>query len=125
LPTIGLSARRIEVSRKDLIIILALPWVPSAQDALIANAAGCSAISGPAFAEDDELPKGVKKQAQAIDEILNVMESEMRGWLIEAGVDSIDRLDRRHLRAIDQPTASSTGLRLDGLDRPLPHWLGK
>jgi len=125
LPTIGLSARRIEVSRKDLVIILALPWVPSAQDALIAAAAGCSAISGPAFAEDADLPKGVKKQAQAIDGMLDEMEAEMRGWLVEAGVDSIDRLDRRHLRAVDHPTASSTGLRLDGLDRPLPHWLGK
>ncbi len=125
LPTIGLAMRRVEVSRQIMAIILELPWTPTATDALIARAAGCSAVSGEPFASASEVPKGVRKQAKAIDDTLSLMEAEVRGWLIEAGVDSLDRLDRRHLRAVDHATASTTGLRLDGLNRPLPHWLGK
>jgi len=53
------------------------------------------------------------------------MDAGLRGHLIEIGEDGIDLLNRRHLRALDHDTASISGIRLAGYDRPLPHWLGQ
>ena len=41
----------------------------------------------------------------------------------EIGVDRIDRIGRRNLRADDYDTAAISGLRLIGFDRPLKKWL--
>ena len=41
----------------------------------------------------------------------------------EIGVDRIDRIGRRNLRANDYDTAAISGLRLVGYERPLKMWL--
>ena len=41
----------------------------------------------------------------------------------DIGVDRIDRIGRRNLRANDYDTAAISGLRLVGYDRPLKMWL--
>jgi hypothetical protein len=42
----------------------------------------------------------------------------------ELGVDGLEKVTRRNLRALDYDTAAISGLRLVGYDRPLPMWLG-
>jgi hypothetical protein len=41
------------------------------------------------------------------------------------GVNSIDSLERKHLRALNHETAAVGGLRLAGYERPLPHWFAR
>ena len=50
---------------------------------------------------------------------------ELTGILRRLGLDSIDLLERQHLRALDYETAAISGLRLVGYDRPLPHWFAR
>jgi len=45
--------------------------------------------------------------------------------LRELGLESIDGLNRQHLRALDHETAAVSGLRLAGYERPLPHWFAR
>ena len=45
--------------------------------------------------------------------------------LRELGLESIDGLNRQHLRALDHETAAVSGLRLAGYERPLPHWVAR
>ncbi len=52
------------------------------------------------------------------------LDSTVRGWMREMGLDGLEKLSRRNLRALDYDTASISGLRLIGYDRPLPMWLG-
>ena len=52
-------------------------------------------------------------------------QDELAQHLRRIGVDSIDVLERVHLRALDHETASVSGLRLSGYDRPLPHWFAR
>ena len=47
----------------------------------------------------------------------------MRGWMLELGINNLNELTRRNLRALDHDTAAISGLRLIGYDRPLPMWL--
>jgi hypothetical protein len=42
----------------------------------------------------------------------------------DIGVQNLNEVTRRNLRAIDYDTAAISGLRLIGYDRPLPMWLG-
>ena len=42
----------------------------------------------------------------------------------DLGVQNLNEITRRNLRAIDFDTAAISGLRLIGYDRPLPMWLG-
>ena len=52
-------------------------------------------------------------------------QNELAQHLRRIGVDSIDMLERMHLRALDHETAAVSGLRLSGYDRPLPHWFAR
>ena len=45
--------------------------------------------------------------------------------LRDLGLESIDGLNRQHLRALDHETAAVSGLRLAGYERPLPHWFAR
>lgn len=56
---------------------------------------------------------------------LSSVTNELTGILRRLGLDSIELLERQHLRALDYETASISGLRLVGYDRPLPHWFAR
>lgn len=60
-----------------------------------------------------------------IENWLNLMQEELSMILRELGYDSIDALSRQNLRALDFETASVSGLRLSGYERPLPHWFAR
>ena len=53
---------------------------------------------------------------------LRGLQSEMNNHMARIGTDSIEKLARNNLRALDSETASISGLRLTGYERPLPHW---
>ena len=60
----------------------------------------------------------------SIEETLIELNSNLRGWMINLGIESLEEITRRNLRAMDYDTAAISGLRLIGYDRPLPMWLG-
>ncbi|MEE2812520.1 MAG: hypothetical protein VX627_05800 [Candidatus Thermoplasmatota archaeon] len=124
LPRIGLSARDVNIS-DQILQILDLPWYASADDAVIAAAAGCGMICANPFAEDESVPSTQKGRAEAVEEWLVTFAASLRGRMSDLGIDSLDKLTRRHLRALEYETAAQSGLRLAGFDRPLPHWLGQ
>ena len=45
--------------------------------------------------------------------------------MTDLGIDALEKLNRRHLRALEHDTAAQSGLRLAGYDRPLPQWMGQ
>ena len=110
LPRIGLVAQAMSLPKQGRKIMLRLVEAPSAEDLLIAIAAGCSAIVAPA-ADDD------------VEAALTWIDGIMRGWMLELGISNLSELTRRNLRALDHDTAAISGLRLIGYDRPLPMWL--
>ena len=122
LPRIGLSARDANVSEK--LHILDIPWDASADDAAISAAAGCGIIAINPFVDEEE-PTTQKARSEAIEMWLSNFAAELRGRLTDMGVDSLEQLNRRHLRALEHDTAAQSGLRLAGYDRPLPQWLGQ
>lgn len=124
LPRIGLSARDAGVA-ESLIQILDLPWSASADDAVISVAAGCGMISADPFADLDNVPGTQKARAAAIEKWLSDFATSIRGRMTDLGIDALDKLTRRHLRALEHETAAQSGLRLAGYDRPLPQWLGQ
>tara|TARA_B100001996_G_scaffold250938_1_gene194614 strand:+ start:19 stop:1587 length:1569 start_codon:yes stop_codon:yes gene_type:complete len=123
LPRIGLSARDANVSEK--LHILDIPWDASADDAAICAAAGCGLIAINPFVDEEEEPATQKARSEAIENWLTKFAAELRGRLTDMGVDSLEQLNRRHLRALEHDTAAQSGLRLAGYDRPLPQWLGQ
>jgi len=82
---------------------------PSAKDLLIGLASGSNSVVAP-FEQD-------------IEETLSAMSAELSGWMRKIGIENIERIGRRNLRAMDYETAAISGLRLVGYDRPLPIWL--
>jgi hypothetical protein len=52
-------------------------------------------------------------------------QEDLANELRRIGLTSVDLLDRKHLRALDQETAAVSGLRLAGYGRPLPHWFAR
>jgi formylmethanofuran dehydrogenase subunit C len=123
LPRIGLSARDAGVS--DTLHVLDIPWDATADDAAIAAAAGCGIIRVNPFAIEEETPGTQKARAEAVENWLNEFAATLRGRLTDMGVDALEKLNRRHLRALEHDTAAQSGLRLAGYDRPLPQWMGQ
>ena len=123
LPRIGLSARDAGVSGQ--LHILDVPWEARADDAAISAAGGCGIIRVNPFAGEEEEPSTQKARAAAIDAWLAQFAAELRGRMTDLGVDSLERLSRRNLRALEHDTAAQSGLRLAGYDRPLPQWMGQ
>ncbi len=123
LPRIGLSARDAGVS--DQLHILDIPWAATADDAAISAAAGCGIIRVNPFAGDEEVPSTQKARASAVEAWLAQFASQLRGRMTDLGVDALERLNRRNLRALEHDTAAQSGLRLAGYDRPLPQWMGQ
>jgi len=125
LPVIGLSSREQDLASSGVGSLIQLPWSPNAADLLISAAAGSSLTVADPFSADATAPSTQKGRAEAVEVWLAGIDAGIRGWLIELGEDGIDRLNRRHLRALDHDTASVSGLRLAGWERPLPQWLGQ
>lgn len=123
LPRIGLSARDAGVS--ETLHILDIPWGATADDAAIAAAAGCGIIRANPFESDEEAPSTQKARAEAVESWLTEFSATLRGRLTDMGVDALEKLNRRHLRALEHDTAAQSGLRLAGYDRPLPQWMGQ
>ena len=123
LPRIGMSARDAGVS--DVLHILDVPWNATSDDAAIAAAAGCGIIRANPFSDDDEIPKTQKARAAAVESWLGEFSASLRGRLTDLGIDALEKLNRRHLRALEHDTAAQSGLRLAGYDRPLPQWMGQ
>ncbi len=111
LPRIGLVARAMNLPNQGRTILLELDEAPSAEDLLIARAAGCTALVAPPANEE-------------IETALRWVDGTLRGWMRELGISDLADLNRRNLRALDHDTAAISGLRLVGYDRPLPMWLG-
>jgi len=109
LPNIGLANRAMRVSEIGKFVFLEMDDPPEARGILIALAAGCHGIVAPCLGD-------------AEGELVRIS-SELRGWMLEIGIDRIERIGRRNLRAIDFETAAISGLRLVGFERPLPMWL--
>jgi len=123
LPQIGLSARDAGVS--DVLHILDVPWNATSDDAAIAAAAGCGIIRASPFPDDEEIPSTQKGRAAAVETWLGEFAATLRGRLTDLGIDALEKLNRRHLRALEHDTAAQSGLRLAGYDRPLPQWMGQ
>ena len=111
LPRIGLAARAMNLTGQGRHLLIEMDEAPSSEDLLISVAAGCSVLVAPS-------PEG------GLEETLQWLRSTVRGWMVGLGIDGLEKLDRRNLRALDHDTASISGLRLIGYDRPLPMWLG-
>jgi len=112
LPLIGRSAAANSLANDGILLGLELDWDATAQDLAIACSAGCKMVicSIPG--------NGIT----AINQWLEEQAENLEGWLIQLGIVSIDQLTRKHLRAINNETAATSGLRLSGYGRPLPHW---
>ncbi|MBT7064535.1 MAG: hypothetical protein HN923_07570 [Euryarchaeota archaeon] len=87
----------------------------SGQDLAILRASGIDLICC-------EVPM---QDAQDLAHWLHSVSNELTAILRRLGLDSIEHLKRQHLRALDYETASISGLRLVGYDRPLPHWFAR
>ena len=110
LPKIGLASKAIGVGSAGKFVFIEIRDEPNAKDLLIAIGSGCTGIVAPC--SDGDLSSKIRQ-----------LESEVKGWMREIGVDRIDRIGRRNLRADDYDTAAISGLRLIGFDRPLKMWL--
>ncbi|MBT3600988.1 MAG: hypothetical protein HOJ39_01775 [Euryarchaeota archaeon] len=113
LPRIGLAARAINMKEQNKTLMIELDKCPSAEDLIVAKGAGFSVIVAPQTNEKI-----------SIEETLIELNSNLRGWMINLGIQSLEEVTRRNLRAMDYDTAAISGLRLIGYDRPLPMWLG-
>mgnify|MGYP000844783340 FL=1 len=111
LPRIGLAARAMNLTGQGRHLLIEMDETPGAEDLLICVAAGCSILVAP-------------PPEDGLEETLQWLRSTTRGWMIGLGIDGLEKLSRRNLRALDYDTASISGLRLIGYDRPLPMWLG-
>ena len=110
LPKIGLTSKAMRVGETGKFVMIEVLHEPDARELIIAVAAGFTALVSPPPKE------GLSKKIEEL-------EKGVRGWMREIGVDRIERIGRRNLRANDFDTASISGLRLVGYDRPLKMWL--
>ena len=97
----------------------------SADDAAISAAGGRGIIRVNPFAGEEDEPSTQKARAAAVDAWLAQFAAHLRGRMTDLGIDALERLNRRNLRALEHDTAAQSGLRLAGYDRPLPQWLGQ
>jgi hypothetical protein len=112
LPRIGLASRAMDFESQGRTIAIEMDTTPSSEDLIIAISAGCSLFVGPVPGDDE------------LSSYISTINSGLRGWMREVGVERMDMLSRRNLRAMNMDTAAISGLRLVGFERPLPMWLG-
>ena len=110
LPKIGLASKAMGIGTTGKFIFIETMNEPDAKDMLVAIGSGCTGLIAPTSGGD------LKSKFEKL-------ESELRGWMKEIGIDRMERIGRRNLRAKDFDTAAISGLRLLGYDRPLKMWL--
>ncbi|MBJ23740.1 MAG: hypothetical protein CMB64_03635, partial [Euryarchaeota archaeon] len=88
-----------------------IPWEVDAKDILIAKGCGVEGIIS-------EINKDPENSVKKINQ-------ELRGWLEELGIDSIEKIARKHLRANSFQSATMSGIRLAGYERALPMWFSQ
>ena len=110
LPKIGLASKAMGITGAGKFVMLELQHEPDAKDLLIAVASGCSAVVST-ISDGDPSSK------------IRVVSGDLRGWMREIGIDRMERIGRRNLRANNFDTAAISGLRLVGYERPLKMWL--
>ena len=114
LPMIGRSTKS-HLSHSGIQTGMLLGLSASGQDLAILRASGIDVICC-------EVPM---QDPQDLAHWLVSLTNELGGILRRLGLDSIELLERQHLRALDYETAAISGLRLVGYDRPLPHWFAR
>ncbi|RAH16610.1 MAG: hypothetical protein CMB56_000775 [Methanobacteriota archaeon] len=111
LPKIGRSIIESKIDRSACPTFLQVPWQASAKDIIIAKGCGIDAI--------------ISTMENNTIEDLNLMNRELRGWLEELGIDSIEKVERKHLRANSYESSTMSGIRLAGFERALPMWFSQ
>ncbi len=110
LPKIGMAAKAMGIGETGKFVMIEVLHEPDAKDLIIAVASGCTALVSP-------FPEG------NLESKIGDLTASIQDWMREIGVDRIERIGRRNLRANDFDTAAISGLRLVGYDRPLKMWL--
>ena len=105
LPRIGMANKRHRISQDGGFVLIRLDGKTSPKMLVIARSAGIDAVVSPELDSSD------------LD-----FDSRFRGILREMGLSSISSTNRSNIRALDHNVAMQTGLRLVGLERPLPTW---
>ncbi len=111
LPTIGLAIKSWSFVENNLKVFMKIDKQPTVEDMLISVASGCVGIIGPI-------------EESKINENIQIKELELKEWMYELGIDGLEKIGRRNLRAINFDTAAISGLRLIGYNKSLPMWLG-
>ena len=105
LPRIGMANKRHRISEDGGFVLIRLDGKTSPKMLVIARSAGIDAVVSPELDSSD-----------------SDFDSRFRGILREMGLSSISSTNRSNIRALDHNVAMQTGLRLVGLERPLPTW---
>ena len=111
LPTIGLAVKSWNFKENNLKVFIKIDKQPSVKEMLVSVASGCVAIVGP-------------EEKGEIEKDLELNELELKEWMHELGIDGLEKIGRRNLRASNYDTAAISGLRLVGYNKSLPMWLG-
>ena len=114
LPIVGRSVKT-NLSSTSTIAALEFGFTCDAHDIIVARCAGAQfVVTQPPLLETED-----------IEFWLQGLTLDMKRILRQLGVESIDQVQRAHLRALDYDTAAISGLRMVGYERPLPHWFAK
>ena len=114
LPIMGRSKKN-ELDNTSVITALEFGFTSDAHDVIVARCAGADfVVTEPPMLEIED-----------IEYWLQGLTIDLQNTLRNLGLDSIDILQRSHLRALDHDTASVSGLRMSGYERPLPHWFAR
>ena len=114
LPMTGRSQKE-HLSNKTIQTGFLLGFAASGHDLAVLMASGVEIISCTAPMADTE----------DIAYWLQGTQEDLATELRRIGVNSIDSLERKHLRALNHETAAVGGLRLAGYERPLPQWFAR
>ena len=114
LPITGRSKKE-HLSDKAIQTGFLLGFAASGHDLAVLMASGVDIVSCTAPMADTE----------DIAYWLQGTQEDLATELRRIGVNSIDSLERKHLRALNHETAAVGGLRLAGYERPLPHWFAR
>ncbi len=114
LPIIGRSVKT-NLESSETTAALEFGFTCDAHDIIVARCAGAQfVVTQPPVLEKDDM-----------EFWLHGLSIDMKRMLRQLGLESIDQVQRAHLRALDYDTAAISGLRMVGYERPLPHWFAR